>query len=65
MSGRLAACRSGVSDRCVAESDYGPGHDYTSAVYGSVLAATVVVSAGDLRDPAALATLLLVSRVVF
>ena len=27
----------------------GPGHDYTSAVYGSVLAATVVVSAGDLR----------------
>ena len=43
----------------------GPGHDYTSAVYGSVLAATVVVSAGDLRDPAALATLLLVSGVVF
>ncbi len=50
----------------------GPGHpattggrDYTSAVYGSVLAATVVVSAGDLRSPAALTVLLLVSGVVF
>ena len=31
----------------------------------SVLAATVVVSAGDLRSPAALAVLLLVSGVVF
>ena len=41
------------------------GRDYTSAVYGSVLAATVVVSAGDLRSPAALAVLLLVSGVVF
>ena len=53
---RPLRCRVGLS---------GPEHDYTSAVYGSVLAATVVVSAGDLRDPAALATLLLVSRVVF
>ena len=34
-------------------------------MYGSVLAATVVVSAGDLRTPAALAVLLLVSGVVF
>ena len=41
------------------------GRDYTSAVYGSVLAATVVVSAGDLLSPAALAVLLLVSGVVF
>jgi len=41
------------------------GRDYTSAVYGSVLAATVVVSAGDQRSPAALAVLLLVSGVVF
>lgn len=41
------------------------GRDYTSAVYGSVLAATVVVSAGDLRSPAALTVLLLVSGVVF
>lgn len=39
--------------------------DYTSAVYGSVLAATVVVSAGDLRAPVALAVVLLVSGVVF
>jgi hypothetical protein len=39
--------------------------DYTSAVYGSVLAATVVVSAGDLRSPAALSTLLIVSGIVF
>jgi len=47
-----------------------PGHglrnrDYTSAVYGSVLAATVVVSSGDLRSPAALSTLLIVSGIVF
>jgi hypothetical protein len=41
------------------------GHDYTSAVYGSVLAATVVVSSGDLRSPAALSTLLIVSGIVF
>lgn len=40
-------------------------HDYTSAVYGSVLAATVVVSAGDLRSPGALAVLLVVSGIVF
>ncbi len=39
--------------------------DYTSAVYGSVLAATVVVSSGDLRSPAALSTLLIVSGIVF
>jgi hypothetical protein len=41
------------------------GRDYTSAVYGSVLAATVVVSAGDLRSPAALSTLLIASGIVF
>jgi hypothetical protein len=41
------------------------GRDYTSAVYGSVLAATVVVSSGDLRSPAALSTLLIVSGIVF
>ena len=41
------------------------GRDYTSAVYGSILAATVVVSAGDLRSPAALALLLVVSGLVF
>lgn len=41
------------------------GRDYTSAVYGSILAATVVVSAGDLRSPAALALLLIVSGLVF
>ena len=41
------------------------GRDYTSAVYGSVLAATVVVSAGDLRVPVALTALLLASGVVF
>ncbi len=39
--------------------------DYTSSVYGSVLAATVVVSSGDLRAPATLAALLLVSGIVF
>ncbi len=39
--------------------------DYTSAVYGSILAATVVVSAGDLRSPTALALLLIVSGLVF
>ncbi len=41
------------------------GRDYTSAVYGSILAATVVASAGDLRSPAALALLLIVSGLVF
>jgi hypothetical protein len=39
--------------------------DYSSAVYGSVLAATVVVSAGDLRAPGVLALLLIVTGVVF
>jgi hypothetical protein len=39
--------------------------DHSSAVYGSVLAATVVVSSGDLRAPAVLALLLVVSGVVF
>lgn len=39
--------------------------DYTSAVYGSVIAATVVVSSGDLRAPGVLALLLVVSGVVF
>ena len=39
--------------------------DYTSAIYGSVLAATVVVSAGDLRSPIALVVLLLGSGFVF
>jgi hypothetical protein len=41
------------------------GRDYTSAVYGSILAATVVVTAGDLRSPTALAVLLVVSGLVF
>jgi hypothetical protein len=39
--------------------------DYTSAVYGSVLAATVVVSSGDLRAPGVLAILLIVSGLTF
>jgi|GEM_PF-1300742 len=39
--------------------------NYTSAVYGSVLAATVVVSSGDLRAPVVLAVLLLVSGGTF
>jgi len=43
----------------------GRRRNYTSAVYGSVLAATVVVSAGDLRAPLVLATLLVVSGCVF
>ena len=39
--------------------------NYASAVYGSVLAASVVVSSGDLRAPTTLAVLLLVSGLVF
>jgi len=39
--------------------------NYTSAVYGSVLAATVVVSAGDLRAPVTLAILLVASGLTF
>ncbi len=40
-------------------------HDYTSAVYGSVLAASVIVSAGDARSPVSLAVLVVVSGFVF
>ena len=55
-----------TGDNQESESTDAPrGRDYTSAVYGSVLAATVVVSAGDLRSPAALSTLLIVSGIVF
>jgi hypothetical protein len=39
--------------------------NYTAAVYGSVLAATVVVSAGDLRSPPTLAILLVASGITF
>jgi len=42
-----------------------PERDYTSAVYGSVLAASVIVSAGDSRSPVALAVLIVVSGFVF
>jgi hypothetical protein len=42
-----------------------PERDYTSAVYGSVLAASVIVSAGDARSPVALAILIVVSGFVF
>ena len=41
------------------------GRNYSAAVYGSVLAATVVISAGDLRAPLTLVFLLLSSGVVF
>ena len=41
------------------------GHDYTPAVYGSVLAATVIVSSGDSRGPFTLAVLLMISGVIF
>jgi len=39
--------------------------NYASAVYGSVLAASVVVSSGDLRTPVVLSVLLVVSGMVF
>lgn len=39
--------------------------NYAAAVYGSVLAASVVVSSGDLRTPIVLSVLLLVSGLVF
>lgn len=39
--------------------------NYAAAVYGSVLAATVVISAGDLRSPLTLAVLLITSGLVF
>jgi len=42
-----------------------PERDYTSAVYGSVLAASVIVSAGEARSPVALAVLIVVSGFVF
>jgi hypothetical protein len=42
-----------------------PRRNYAAAVYGSVLAATVVVSSGGLRAPGVLALLLIVSGVVF
>jgi len=69
----LPTASSGASDSAEPDSAAGTStdtetrhsHDYTSAVYGSVLAATVVVSAGDLRSPAALSSLLVVSGIVF
>jgi hypothetical protein len=48
-----------------AAAGQGRRRDYTSAVYGSVLAATVIVSSGDLRAPGVLAVLLLASGVTF
>ncbi len=39
--------------------------NYAAAVYGSVLAASVVISAGDLREPVTLAALLISSGLVF
>ena len=39
--------------------------NYAAAVYGSVLASTVVISAGDLRAPLTLAVLLITSGLVF
>ena len=42
-----------------------PERDYTSAVYGSVLAASAIVSAGEARSPVALAVLIVVSGFVF
>lgn len=57
-----------TGDESAAQPDPPPGRrerDYSSAVYGSVLAATVVVSSGDLRAPGVLALLLIVSGVVF
>ena len=45
-------------------SDWGAS-DYTAAVYGAILASTVIVSTGDLHSPAELALLLFVSGVVF
>ena len=39
--------------------------DYTSSVYGSVLAASVAVGSGDSRGPVVLAILLLVTGMVF
>jgi len=55
-----------IGDASVSQSIVGTlRRDYTSAVYGSVLAATVVVSSGDLRSPVALSTLLIVSGIVF
>jgi hypothetical protein len=39
--------------------------NYAAAVYGSVLASSVVISAGDLRQPVTLAALLVTSGLVF
>lgn len=54
-----------TSDLLTYRTSPGRRVNFTSAVYGSVLAATVVVSSGDLRDPVTLAVLLLVSGWVF
>lgn len=54
-----------TSDLLVYRPTSGRRVNFTSAVYGSVLAATVVVSSGDLRAPVTLAVLLLVSGWVF
>jgi hypothetical protein len=58
----MAASRGGTGG--AAQGQRRP-RDYTSAVYGSVLAATVVLSAGDYRGPTVLAVLLVSSGLVF
>jgi len=61
----IGQARPTVATKTEDDSEKPRGRDYTSAVYGSVLAATVVVSSGDLRSPAALSVLLVVSGIVF
>lgn len=60
-----AAVPPSTSDLLAYRTTPGRRVNFTSAVYGSVLAATVVVSSGDLRAPVTLALLLLVSGWVF
>ena len=40
-------------------------HDYTSAIYGSVLAASVVLGAGTTRSPWVLGLILVISNAIF
>jgi hypothetical protein len=54
-----------TSDWAARRGDEPRQRDYSSAVYGSVLAASVVVSSGDLRAPGVLALLLIVTGAVF
>jgi len=60
-----AAAAMGITTPVQASRQPRHQQNYAAAVYGSVLSASVVISAGDLRQPVTLAALLITSGLVF